>query len=252
MTEGKLSGKTAIVTGAAQGAGLGVATALAAEGANVALLGRTLAKLDAAAATFDPSRVLSVQCDVGDAAQSEAAVAAVAERWGGVDILVNAAQHTGRRARLLDLAYDDLDALWRTGPVASLRLMRLCHGYLRGGGSVINFGSGAQFTPADFGGYAATKEAIRTLTRAAAVEWGPDGIRANMIVPHVVSPSMESDLRSRGQYDSLVENLIERIPLSRLGQPVDIGRAAVFLAGPDSDFITGQVLMVDGGLVYHR
>jgi NAD(P)-dependent dehydrogenase (short-subunit alcohol dehydrogenase family) len=245
---GLLAGKVAVVTGAGQGAGRGVAEAFVAEGARVALVGRTRGRLEEVAAALPAGTAYPVVCDVGEAQQVGAAVQQVVAELGGIQVLVNAAQHTVRRGSLLELAEDDLDALWRTGPLATLRLMRACHPYLRGDGVVINFGSGAQFGPEGYGGYAATKEAIHALTRAAAVEWGADTIRVHLIVPHVVSPSMEADLAERGGDDTL----LRRIPVGRLGRPQDVGRAAVFLAGPDATFLTGQVLMVDGGMKYHR
>jgi NAD(P)-dependent dehydrogenase (short-subunit alcohol dehydrogenase family) len=126
--------------------------------------------------------------------------------------------------------------------------MRGCHPHLSGGGSIVNFGSGAQYAPEGYGVYAATKEAIQAITRAAAVEWGRDGIRANVIVPHVTSPSMEAALEDPERR----ARSLASIPLGRFGQPADIGRVAAFLAGPDAAFVTGQVLLVDGGMKYQR
>jgi meso-butanediol dehydrogenase / (S,S)-butanediol dehydrogenase / diacetyl reductase len=243
-----LEGKIAMVTGAGQGAGRGVAEAFVEAGARVALLGRTPAKLTAVAAGCPPGATIVVACDLGEPAQIDDAVDRVLAEYGTVDLLVNAAHHTVRHGALLEVSDDDIDLLWRTGPMASLRLMRRCHPHLREGGVIINFGSGAQFTPQNYGVYAATKDALAAITRTAAVEWGPDGIRAHLIVPHVVSPSMDADFARRGG----VDDLIARIPLRRLGRPTDVGAAAVFLAGPSASFITGQVLMVDGGLIYHR
>jgi NAD(P)-dependent dehydrogenase (short-subunit alcohol dehydrogenase family) len=243
---GPLAGKAAIVTGAGQGAGRGVAEAFARAGARVALLGRTRSKLEAVAAGLGRGTGLPVVCDVGDASQISEAVAEVVAHFGGVQVLVNAAHHTIRNGALLDVAEEDLDALWRTGPLATLRLMRACHPHLAGDGVIINFGSGAQFAPQGYGAYAATKDAIQALTRAAAVEWGHEHIRAHVIIPHVVSPSMEAAFQGR------YEDLLTRIPAGRLGQPEDIGAAAVFLAGPGATFLTGQALMVDGGMQYHR
>jgi meso-butanediol dehydrogenase / (S,S)-butanediol dehydrogenase / diacetyl reductase len=246
LPAGPLAGKTALVTGAGQGAGRGVAEAFAAAGARVALVGRTRAKLDDVAAGLGSDIALPIVCDIADPDQIEAAVGAATSAFGGIQILVNAAHHTIRDGTLLDVADDDLDALWRTGPLATLRLMRACHPYLAGDGVIINFGSGAQFRPQGYGAYAAAKDGIQALTRAAAVEWGKDGIRAHVIVPHVVSPSMMATYN--GHYDEL----LTRIPVGRLGAPEDIGAAAVFLAGPGATFLTGQVLMVDGGMQYHR
>jgi len=243
-----LDGKVAIVTGAGQGAGRGVAEAFVAAGARVALVGRTLSKLEAVAAACPEGTTLPLACDVGDADGLAATVDRVVDGFGGVQVLVNAAHHTVRDGALLEVTDDDIDALWRTGPLASLRLMRLCHPHLRGDGVIINFGSGAQFTPQGYGAYAATKDALSALTRAAAVEWGPDGIRCHVIVPHVVSPSMEEDLGRQGR----MESIVGKIPVGRLGQPADVGGVAVFLAGPSATFLTGQTLMVDGGMIYHR
>ena len=151
-------------------------------------------------------------------------------------------------AGLLDIDDDDVDLLWRTGPLATLRFMRACHPHLAGGGSIVNFGSGAQYAPEGYGVYAGTKDAIQAITRAAAVEWGGDGIRANVIVPHVTSPSMEAALVDPARR----ERSLASIPIGRFGQPADIGRVAAFLAGPDAAFVTGQTLLVDGGMKYHR
>jgi meso-butanediol dehydrogenase/(S,S)-butanediol dehydrogenase/diacetyl reductase len=243
-----LAGKVAIVTGAGQGAGRGVAQAFVAAGARVALLGRTAGKLEAVAAECPAGSTLTLTCDVGLADQIDAAVEQVVAAFGGVHILVNAAHHTVRSGSLLEVSDDDIAALWQTGPLASLRLMRACHPHLLGDGVIINFGSGAQFTPQGYGAYAATKEALASITRTAAVEWGPDGVRTHLIVPHVVSPSMIEDYTRTGRLDQMTA----RIPVGRLGQPADIGAAAVFLASPASSFITGQTLMVDGGMIYHR
>ena len=245
-----LSGKVALVTGAAQGAGRGVADALADEGASVAVVGRTLEKLEVVADEIEArgGRAVALRCDVGEADDIVRTVDSLVEEFGTVDILVNAAHHTTRGGWLLEVDERDVELLWRTGPLATLRLMRACHPHLRDGGSIVNLGSGAQYAPEGYGVYAATKDAIQAITRAAAVEWGRDGIRANVIVPHVTSPSMEDALADP---DRRARSL-RSIPLGRFGLPEDIGRVAAFLAGPGAAFVTGQVLVVDGGMKYHR
>ena len=247
---GPLTRKAAIVTGAGQGAGQGVAEALAEDGATVAVVGRTLSKLETVAEGIESvgGRAVAIRCDVESPDEIDAAVDAVVTQFGTVDILVNAAHHNRRGGALLDVDDDDIDLLWRTGPVATLRFMRRCHPHLAGGGSIVNFGSGAQFAPEGYGVYAGTKDAIQAITRAAAVEWGRDGIRANLIVPHVTSPSMEEALADPARRARSLSN----IPIGRFGQPSDIGRVAAFLAGPDAAFVTGQTLLVDGGMKYHR
>ena len=238
MSERVLDGKVALVTGAAQGAGRGIALAMTAAGARVAGVDlQPVADVD-----------LDLRCDVADGEQIAATVARVVDEVGTVDVLVNVAQSMVRSGPLLTMDEAEIDLLWRTGPLATLRFMRACHPHLRGGGAIVNFGSGAQMNPQGYGVYAAVKESIRSITRTAAVEWGPDGIRANLIAPFVVSPSMEADL---GDGERRAASLA-RVPLGRFAEPSDIGDVAVFLASPASSMITGQLLMVDGGSTYHR
>lgn len=250
MTAGSLAGHVALVTGAGQGAGRGIATELARAGASVAVVGRTRSKLDAVVTEIESSggRGTAITCDVADGDAIDQAVDATVAELGQLDVLVHAAHHDVRAGTLLDVEELDMDLQWRTGPLAAVRLMRAAHPHLTGGGSIINIGSGAQFRPQGYGVYAGSKEAILAITRAAAVEWGPSGIRANVIVPHTVSPSMERDLSDPDRRAASLAS----IPLGRFGQPDDIGRVATFLAGPDAAFVTGQLIVVDGGMTYHR
>lgn len=248
---GILDGRVAIVTGAGQGSGRGVALALAAEGASVAVVGRTESKLvDVAREIKDRGGMaIPLPCDVGDTAQIDAVVKATADEFGRIDILAQAAHHNSRVGNLLEVSEEDIELLWATGPKATLHFMRQCHPYLRGGGSIINFGSSTQMKPAHFGVYAATKDAIRSLSRAASIEWGPDRIRVNVMAPVTDSPNWLADRRRRG--DTSDPGL--GVPLGRVGDAEsDIGRVAVFLAGDDSAYVTGQFILVDGGFAYHR
>jgi NAD(P)-dependent dehydrogenase (short-subunit alcohol dehydrogenase family) len=246
---GILDGQVALVTGAGQGCGRGVALAFAAEGASVVVAGRTEhTLLHVAGEIRDRGGVaLPVLCDVGINEQIDDAVETAASTFGTIDILVNAAHHNVRRGTLLDMPDEDVELLWTTGPRATLRFMRRSYPLLRGGGTVINFGSAAQLNPPNFGSYAAAKEAIRAISRAAAVEWGPDQIRVNVIAPYAESPSMIDDLALQGGAPAHIT------PLGRLGDAEkDVGRVSVFLAGPDASYLTGQFLVLDGGLAYHR
>ena len=170
-------------------------------------------------------------------------VETVVDALGTVDILVNVAHHDVRAGRLLEMTEADVDANWRTGPLATLRFMRACHPHLRGGGVVVNTGSGAMYQPEGYGLYAAAKEGIGAITRAAAHEWGPDGIRAHLVVPLTVSPSFEADMSDPVRR----AEVLATIPLGRFSQPDDVGRVVCFLAGPGAEFLTGQTLIVDGG-----
>ncbi len=250
---GKLDSKVAIVTGAGQGVGLGISLALASEGADVVAAGRTLEKVEAAAEAIGGRgvRTLALRCDVGKSEDIDECVSRTLEEFGTVDILVNNAQMVPLGS-LLEVSDKAFEGGFRTGPLAALRLMRACHPHLKDGGVVVNIGSGSALRPdpAGFGAYAAVKEATRSLTRAAASEWGPDGIRVNSIIPVAMSPGME--LWSEMVPDQY-EEFMKSIPLGRGGDPeLDIGRAVAFLCGPDASYITGTTLMIDGGQAYLR
>ncbi len=248
---GTLQGKVALVTGAGQGVGRGIALALAAEGAQVMSAGRTLAKVQDTAAEIDRRGGVggAVVADVKEEADIHRAVDATVARFGTVDILVNNAQEV-TIAPLTDLTRQAMDASWRSGPLATFSFMQACHPHLRGGGVILNLatGMGLRADSQLYAAYVASKEAIRAMTRTAAMEWGPDGIRANVIIPLAGS---EGFVRWGERFPERYEKFVNSIPLRRVGDAEqDIGRAAVFLCGPDGDYITGTTLMVDGGQAY--
>ena len=250
---GILDGKVAIVTGSGGGVGRGIALALAAEGASIVVCGRTPETLAETAGLIDKrgGNAITSVCDVMEADQVEALVAYTVDELGTVDILVNNAQIVPL-GHLLEVTDDNFEAGWRSGPLASFRLMRACHPYLRDGGVIVNLATSASFRPdpIGYGCYAAVKEAIRALTRAAAVEWGSDGIRVHAIVPLSSSPAFEGWSTDRPEE---FEAFRATVPLGRIGDPeADIGRTVVFLCGPDSAYITGGTLLVDGGQAFLR
>ena len=245
----QLKAKVAVITGASQGAGRGCALAYAREGACLVLMGRTRETLLELQAEVEGigSECLVLVADVGSLDDIERSIRQTITTFGRIDILINAAQAPSMRAaNLLDIDRQTMDLLWQTGPVASLEMMRACYPYLKKeGGSIINFGSGAQFVPGGYGVYAAAKSAINMITRAAAVEWGGDGIRANLVVPMVHSQANEEAMAAE---PGLEQMLIDTIPLGRIGDPeMDIGRALVFLGSDESQYVTGTSLMLDGG-----
>jgi NAD(P)-dependent dehydrogenase (short-subunit alcohol dehydrogenase family) len=247
MTE-RLGGRVAIVTGAGQGVGEGIARALAAAGAAVVVAGRTAAKVETVAGSITASGgiALAVRADVGQRADVERLVSVAVETFGQVDILVNNAQDSVRK-RLEDTTEDDLDRAYRTGPLASFRLMQACLPHLKvRGGSVVNLGSSTALSgDATFGSYAMAKEAIRALTRVGAREWGRYGIRVNTICPASMSPSAEE---FGAAHPERWKEIIRQIPLGRMGDPFeDIGRAVVAIVGDDLRYLTGATLMLEGG-----
>jgi NAD(P)-dependent dehydrogenase (short-subunit alcohol dehydrogenase family) len=251
MSGGKLAGRVAIVTGAGQGGGMGSALALAAEGADVVLFGRTASKLERVAAQIElrGGQAAVFAGDVTVEADLKASIDIAVQRFGGIDVLVNAAQSPEmRNALLLDIEPAVVADLWNSGAAATLAFMRLVHPHMtrRGGGSIVNFSSGAIMGPAHYGVYAGVKAAIQAISRAAAVEWAKEKIRVNSVIPMVQSPAADADPTDNAVLEKV-------IPLGRIGDPEnDIGKPVAFLASDDSAFITGSTLMLDGGLGYLR
>jgi NAD(P)-dependent dehydrogenase (short-subunit alcohol dehydrogenase family) len=253
---GRLEAKVAIVTGAGQGIGQGIALALAREGAAVAVVGRTESKLVATCRMIEErgGNALPIACDVTERSQINACVDRALERFGRLDILVNNAQAVPA-GTLLELTEEVLDEGWKSGPLATFRFMRAAYPHLRATrGAIINLGTGTQWShggDAPFhGGYAAVKDAIMALTRAAAVEWGSDGIRALLIVPSALTPLIEL------YKERLPEQHAARLKLKPLGRhgdaDVDIGRAVAWLCSEEAGYITGTTVMLDGGQMYLR
>jgi NAD(P)-dependent dehydrogenase (short-subunit alcohol dehydrogenase family) len=195
---------------------------------------------------------LAIAADVGIADDVTRFVGETVERFGRIDVLVNNAQGY-RHAFLLDANDDDMDLVWRTGPLATFRAMRAAHRHLKASnGLIVNFGSGTQFDPSErfHATYNAAKGAIANLTRSAAVEWGPDGIRAVMIVPAAESDQLAA---FRGRDPQKYGEMMGRVPLGRFGDAeTDIGRPVAWLATDEARFITGSIIMLDGGQMQVR
>ena len=243
----ELADRVAVVTGAAKGIGQAIAARLAAEGMTVvagdidgAALDDTTGKLVAAGA-----RVIAVVGDLSRDVDIERLFTTVDERCGRIDLLVNNAADL-RRRRLLDDHDDVLEAQLATnlrGPYrcaqqAATRMVEA------GRGSIVNISSvGAARAHHRGFPYDVTKGAIDALTRAMAIDLGPDGIRVN-----AVGPGVTHTHRSEGRPAELQEKLADRIPLRRVGTVGDIAAAVAFLASDEAAYITGQVLYVDGGI----
>ncbi len=245
-----LSGKVALVTGAGQGVGQGIALALAAAGAKIAVTGRTLAKLEATCAlvTERGGEALAIAGNVKDAENLAAMVAQTVERFGGLDILVNNAQEVPN-GKLLDVSDEAFLAGFESGPLASFRLMKLAHPHMveRGGGVIVNLASsaGIRWDMTGYGAYGAVKHATRVLTRAAAAEWGRQGIRVLTIAPHAESPGLKWWIANNPEE---AEAFFRTIPLGRIGKlEEDIGRAVAALCSPEMGYLTGATIPLDGG-----
>jgi NAD(P)-dependent dehydrogenase (short-subunit alcohol dehydrogenase family) len=251
---GRLDGKVVLVTGAGQGVGEGIALACAAEGASVVAAGRTLEKVEKTAAQVRErgTDALAVVVDVRHREQVDSCVAAALERFGRVDGLVNNAQMVSL-GPVLEITEKAARRTWESGFLGTLWCMQAAHDALvQSRGSIVNLGTGAALRadPAGYALYAGTKEMVRSLTRAAAVEWGPQGVRVNAVIPNALSPGMQmwSEF-NRAQFDEFVAT----IPLGRVGDcETDVGRVVAFLLSDDAAYITGSTLMADGGQAYLR
>ncbi len=246
-----LSGKTALVTGSSAGLGLAMAEGLAQAGASIVLNGRDEAKLAATAKSFEAAghRVSARAFDVAD----EAAVRAAFERFDAedvaIDILVNNAGNQLRKP-MLDLTSDEwrgvvdahLTAAFQIGREAARRMIA------RGtGGKIINIGSlASEVARATIAPYTAAKGGMKMLTRSMAAEWAQCNIQANAIGPGYIATEMNRALIDDPKFDAWVKG---RTPSGRWGRPEDLIGATVFLASSASDYVNGQIIYVDGGLL---
>lgn len=245
-----LTGRIALVTGAGQGVGRGIAIALARAGARVVLTGRTLAKVERVRDEIGGG--VAIAADMSDREQIRGVVDRVERDHGRLDCLVNAAYDA--RVGLFDvLTSEDARWDWNSGFAGPLRCMQECFALLaRAKGNVINVGAATGLKPdtTTFTLYASTKEALRSLTRTAAMEWAGHGIRVNALIPLATSPSFSE---WGNAHPAAYQTILDSIPLRALGDAADdVGPGAVFLASDDAHYLTGTTLMLDGGRGYLR
>jgi NAD(P)-dependent dehydrogenase (short-subunit alcohol dehydrogenase family) len=247
---GRLDGKVAVITGCSQGIGLAMAKAFAAEGASLVISARRGDVVEANAREIDPSgaKVIGVQADVARREDANRTIAAAADKFGRIDVLVNNAQAT-RQALVEDITDEAIALTLGSGLLGTLYHMQAAFPYLKQrGGAVINFGTrqGIYGEPGD-GIYGAGKEGIRALTRSAAREWGQFGIRVNVINPAAMSPSAA---RFFEENPERAQQYFDAIALRRFGDAAeDIAPIAVFLASEEGRYLTGQTLNADGGQI---
>ncbi len=246
---GRLSGRVAIVTGGGQGVGQGIARALAREGANVVVVGRTAETLNTTVASIEAYGVasLSICGSISDRETAERSVAETLRTFGRLDILVNNAHSFTPTTALEEMPLENMKINIESGLYGTFHFMQCSFPHMQPqGGSIINLGSyvGLASTPG-YGAYAATKEAIRALSRTAAREWGKYRIRVNVINPAALSPTAKTYLADHPEH---LKEVNARISLGYMGDPEqDIGRVAAFLAGDDAGYLTGQTINADGG-----
>lgn len=244
-----LTGKIAIVTGGNGGIGLGMARGLARAGAGIVIAGRNKDKSEEVVRDIEAlgASALAVSVDVTDIASVGAMVEATLAQMGRIDILINNAGMSVRQpAHALSL--DDWQTVMNTNLTSAFICAKTVYPAMKqaGGGKIINIGSmtsifGAAYAPA----YAASKGGIVQFTKSIALSWAADNIQANAILPGWIDTALTRT--ARAQVPGLNENVLNRTPAKRWGNIDDLAGAAVFLASPASDFVTGAAIPVDGG-----
>lgn len=240
-----LSGRTAFVTGSTRGIGQAIAIKLHAAGARVAVLGRDAGKAAEVAARIGEGAA-GFACDVGDTGSVTAAVEAVAKALGPVDILVNNAGVT-RDNLLLRMGDEEWDAVLDANLKGAFRTVKaVLKGMMkRGGGRIINVTSIVGLTGnKGQANYAASKAGLVGFTKSVAKEYASRGILANCVAPGFIETDMTAALPPEAR-----AALLKEIALERLGRPEDIAGAVLYLASDLASYVTGQVLVVDGGMV---
>ncbi len=242
----RFEGKTAIVTGASRGIGLGIAERLVAEGARVTITARKQEALDEAVASLGGSdHALAVAGRSDDVDHQADTIARTIDTFGGVDLLVNNTGINPVYGPMVELDLDAARKIFEVNCLATLSWVQQAHKAYLGqhGGSVVNVSSVAGLRPAPgIGFYGASKAMLAHITQELAVELGPD-IRVNAVAPAVVKTRFATAL-----YEGREEKVASAYPLKRLGVPEDIGSVVAFLLSEDAAWLTGQVLVVDGGV----
>jgi 3-oxoacyl-[acyl-carrier protein] reductase len=243
----RLEGKTALVTGAGSGIGKCIAETYAREGARIAVVDLDL---DAAkqVARGIGNNAIALRCDVSKKSDINAAVEETLAAFGALDILVNNAGATHINKPMLEIGEDEFDRIYAVNVKGVFLGCQAVVPHFRkaGGGVIVNIGSTAGLRPRPgLSAYNATKGAVHILTKTLAVELAPDRIRVCAIAPVATeTPLLPSFL---GPAAGQREKFVATVPLGRLAQPQDIANAALYLASKDAEFVTGNIVEVDGG-----
>ncbi len=245
-TEKALDGQVALVTGGSRGIGRVIAERLARDGARVVVTSRTEGSAAAVAAQLEGEGHLGVACDVADREAVDALIKRIESELGSLDVVVNNAGITKDNI-LVRLADEDWDAVLDTNLKGAFHVVRaVARGMMkRRAGRIINITSVVGLT-GNRGqvNYAASKAGLVGLTKSVAKELASRNVLCNAVAPGFIETDMTSELT-----DAARETLLEQIALGRLGSAEDVAGVVAFLAGPDAAYMTGQVLVVDGGMV---
>lgn len=244
-----LTGRTALITGSSRGIGLALARALGSAGARIAVNGRDAAGVAQTCAQLAQEGIATQAApfDVTDEAGIETAVAAIESEFGAIDILINNSGITVRRP-LEDLATADWERVIATNVTGAFKVGRAVARRMipRGYGKIINICSiNSELARASIAPYVTSKGAVKNLTRGMAIDWARHGIRVNGLAPGYFATDLTAPLVADPAFTGW---LTQRVPMGRWGDVSELGGAAIFLSAPASDFMTGQLLFIDGGL----
>lgn len=244
-----LSDKVALVTGGGRGIGKAITRRFAEAGATVVIASRKRENLDATAAEFAalPGKVVPIACHVGRKEEVEDLIRTIESQLGPVDILVNNSATNIGQGPALDVTDEMLDKMIEINVKSALRLVRLTVPKMiaRKGGSVINIVSIAGLRPQPGGLlYSFTKAGLIMMTRNWAQEFSPHGVRVNAIAPGLIQTDFSTYFWQNPAYRAQLESTQ---PIRRIGQPNEIGFAALYLASDEASYVTGQVMVIDGG-----
>lgn len=246
----ELTGRVAVVIGGTSGIGRAIAHGLAEAGADVVPTSRRMEQVEAAAGEIEERgrRSLRVASDVSDRDSLQKVLDLCLETFGKVDILVNSAGRT-KRAPTLDFTEEDWDAILETNLTGTLRACQVFgrHMVERGYGRIINIASLSTFVALfEVAAYSASKAAVASLTKSLAVEWASHGVNVNAIAPGVFRTALNQKLLDETERG---REFLLRTPMKRFGRVEELAGAAVFLASDAASFITGELLVVDGGFL---
>lgn len=243
-----LKDKVAIVTGASRGIGRAIAEVFVREGARVVICGRKQETLEQVAQEIGP-RVRPVACHVGRLEQLEGMVAMTEREFGRIDILVNNAGTNMAHGPSLEMTDEQFDKMVEINMKSVFRLVRLVAPGMceRGSGSIVNIASMSGLRPQTYSMlYSMTKAALIMMTQSYAMELGPKGVRVNAIAPGLIQTSLSEYYWKDEQRSAQV---LARQAIPRIGQPGEIAEVALLLASERSSYVTGQTVVVDGGLL---
>lgn len=246
----KLDGKVVIITGGGRGIGFGLSTAFAKAGAKLVITGRTESTLLSAKEKLEKeygTEVLTVTADGADENAIKNVIEKTVQKFGKIDAVINNAQASASGKMLIQHTKEDIDLAINSGIYATFFYMKEAYPYLKESkGAVVNFASGAGlFGRIAQSSYAAAKEGIRGLSRVAATEWAPDGIRVNVICPLAMTEGLQ---KFKEEYPERYEQTIKGVPMGRFADPEkDVGGLCVFLCSNEASYITGETITLQGG-----